>query len=293
VQELGAFLEEAFNVTPRVLLIGGVRYDHIVLDRTVDDLIASTTTTFDKTWNQVSWRAGAVLDATPETQVYAQYSSAMLPVSGFLTMSQARAAFDLSRGRQVEGGIKSSMADGRVAFTAAAYWIAQDKILTRDPSNPALTIQGGEQSSIGGELSVYGELTDRLRLDGNLAVLDAKFDELVVGGGTSLKGNTPLNVPERVGNVSLSYAVPGVPVAISLTGTSVGKFFTDDFNTIEAKGYQLLGASIRFDSPLGTLVARGRNLMDEYYVAWSGYYETHVYVGEPRSFEVSWTKRIF
>lgn len=206
-------------------------------------------------------------------------------------MSQARAEFDLSRGRSVEAGLKTLLWGDRLALTASAYRIAQDDILTRDPNDFALTVQGGEQSSTGVELAFSAEVTERLRVDGNLSYLNARFDELLGGDGTDLAGNTPSNVPERTLNGNASYTFGAIPVTVGLNVISVGDFFTDDANTIRVAGYDVWGASLTYDSAIGSFTLRGRNLADRLYVNWSGYSPTMVYLGEPRSFDVTWIQR--
>lgn len=289
--ETALFLEEAFDVTDRLLLVGGLRYDRIAVDRTVDDLNAGTQSRFDRTFTPLSWRVGAVVDVHASTQLFGQYTAAVTPVSSFLTLSQSRAEFDLSRGTSMEAGLKSSFLDDRVALTASVYRLRQSDILTRDPDDFALTVQGGEKSSTGAELAFYAGLTQRLRVDGNLAVLDARFDELLAGGGVDLRGNTPANVPERVANGNAWYVLPGLPVTLGANVTSAGGFYTDDANTIRVSGYTVWGASASHDSRWGTVTLRARNLADRFYAEWSGYSPTQIYVGEPRSVEISWTGR--
>jgi len=48
---------------------------------------------------------------------------------------------------------------------------------TRDPSNPALSVQGGSQSSRGAEFTASVSPAPAWRLDANAAYTDAQFDE--------------------------------------------------------------------------------------------------------------------
>jgi iron complex outermembrane receptor protein len=51
----------------------------------------------------------------------------------------------------------------------------------------------------------------------------------------------------------------------------------------------VLDAWVAFDLGKGTLRLRGRNLTDEFYAEWADYNEKSVYVGAPRSFDITYS----
>ncbi len=63
----------------------------------------------------------------------------------------------------------------------------------------------------------------------------------------------------------------------------------NEANTIEVGERTLLDAWIAYDLAQGTVRLRGRNLTDELYADWSGYSPTQVYLGAPRSFDVTYS----
>ncbi|MGT2490271.1 TonB-dependent receptor domain-containing protein [Cupriavidus basilensis] len=83
----------------------------------------------------------------------------------------------LATGRQIEAGVKQSFWNQRGEWTFAAYQIVKKNLLTRDASNPALSVQVGEQSSRGLEASVSVELIRGLRVDANGTLLRARYDD--------------------------------------------------------------------------------------------------------------------
>lgn len=188
------FAENAFDLSDRLLLVGGVRYERMVLDRAIDDYNLGTSTSFERTYRQLSYRIGAVYDLSEQVHLYAQVNDAAAPVGTLVLLSASNATFDLTQGRSAEIGLKSSLWNDRVEMTVAAYRIRQTDIITRDPVNPNLSVQGGTQSSRGVELSGSAALTRRFRLDFNYAVLDARFDEFLEAGGADRAGNRPPNV---------------------------------------------------------------------------------------------------
>lgn len=285
------FAEEAFNLTPRLLLVGGIRYDHIKLERSIADLNAGTFTAFSRTYDPISWRAGIVYDLAPKTQIFAQYSYAVAPVGSLALISAANAKFSLTTGRSVEGGLKTSLWNDRFDLTLAGYWIKQDDILTRDPNNFNVSIQGGSQSSRGIELSASAAVTKQFRLDASMAVLDAKFDTLIEIGGVNRAGNTPPVVPERVASLFGIYRFEGVPITLSGGARYAGHFFTDNANSIRVRGATVFDAAIGYRLPFGDVTLRGRNLTDRLYANWFGGSARQITLSAPRSVDISFTAR--
>lgn len=281
------FLENAFNVTPRWLLVGGLRYDRVELERETYDLNTLVRAQYGQTYEPLSWRLGTVYDLQPRTQLYAQFSHAVTPVSSFLFLNSTNARFDLSAGDAIEAGIKTSFWNGRADLTAAVYQITQDDILTRDPANPALTIQGGEQQSRGIEVSLSAAVTDRLRVDAGGAWLESEFTTLIEAGGIDRAGNRPPNVPEAMFDVSAYYSLPWIPVTLGVTVRHDGDFYTSNANAYRVKARTVFDAQASWRAPFGRVTVRGRNLFDELYADWSGYGATQVYLGAPRSVDVT------
>ncbi|MDQ3038660.1 MAG: TonB-dependent receptor [Pseudomonadota bacterium] len=263
-----------------------MRYDRIEFDRT---LVGASTSTFGREYDAVSWRVGSVYDLQPKTQLFAQYSSAVAPVGNFVLLSLANSRFDLTTGESVEAGIKSSFWNDHVDRTVSAYRIKQDDIITRDPSNPTLSVQGGSQSVRGIELSASGALNDQLTIDANYTALDARFDELREAGGVSRAGNTPPRVPETIGNLFVTYRLATAPLALTAGARHAGSFHTDTVNTVRVKGYTVYDASIRWTMPFGQLALHGRNLTDELYVDYSDVSSRQFQITAPRSIDLTLT----
>jgi len=276
------FGENALNLTPKWLLAGGARYDWIDFSRHLDPA-----TDFSRNYGALSWRVGTVYDILPKTQIFAQYSKAIVPVGNFLLLSLANAQFDLTHGRSVEAGIKSSFWDDRIDVTLAAYHIDQTNIVTRDPNDPTLSIQGGKQSSRGVELSLSAALTSQLRVDANWTWLNARFDELIEAGGISREGKTPPRIPETVANLFAFYSFEGLPLTVSAGLRHAGRFYTDNANTYSARGYTTVDAAIGYKFGFAELTVRGRNLTNAFYVDWTDMQASQFQIAAPRSVEVS------
>jgi iron complex outermembrane receptor protein len=294
LKQTSLFAEDALNLTPKWLLVGGVRWDHIALDRTTIQNATGAADRNSPTFDPVSWRAGTTWDVTPGLTLYAQHTTAVSPVSSILLASIANSRFRLTKGHAYEAGFKATAWGGRASVTGAAYRIEQRDILTRDPNNPAQTVQGGRQSSQGVELSAVVSPAKALRLLGGVSYTDAQYDELseLVGGvRIDRRGNRPINIPSTTVNASVLYTIADkVTVGGFLRHASA--LYTDTANTIRVAGHTVLDASLSFPvAPQATLTLRGRNLTDAFYGEYSGYPNTNVYIGAPRSFEVALATR--
>ena len=294
LRQTAVFAEDALNLTRGWLLVGGVRWDHVALDRAT---IQNATGTVDRNrprFDPVSWRAGTTWEAVPGVTLYAQYTTAVSPVSSILLASIANSRFRLTKGHAVEAGFKASGWGGRVSVTAAAYRIEQSDILTRDPINPALTVQGGRQSSRGFELAGVVSPAKALRLSGGVSYTKARYDELseLVGGvRIDRSGDRPVNVPATTLNASALYTIAH---RVTLGGflRHAGAFYTDTANTIRVAGHAVFDASVSVPiTHQATLTLRGRNLTDAFYGEYSGYPATNVYIGAPRSVELALASR--
>ncbi|AKN93444.1 ligand-gated channel [Xanthomonas oryzae pv. oryzicola] len=287
LRTLAVFAENALNLTARWILLAGARVEKIQLSRDIRDVNTGNVASFRPDYRPFSWRVGTVFDLTPEVQLYGQYATAVSPVSTLLTMRPAAGVFDLSKGKSLEAGIKASAWGKRIEWTAAAYRIERDNILTRDPANPSISVQGGAQSSQGVELSAQAQLTRGLRLDLAAAYGTARYDRLLEAGGADRSGKRPPNVPDGSATLAASYRFLRVPLSLGASSRNVGGFSTDNANTIHVGGHTTFDAWVGYDWQRVSAVLRVRNLSDALYGTYSGYPSTHIYLGAPRSIELT------
>lgn len=285
------FLEEALNVTNRWLLAGGLRYERSNVDRKTVNARTDAETTFRKRFDPVSWRIGSVWDLTTTTTLYAQSSSAVVPVAGLTLIPLTSAAFDLTTGTSVEIGVKNTLLDGRLDVTAAVYRIEQDNIITRDPNDFNVSIQGGRRSSRGVEAAVSAAVIPRLRVDASITALDSRFDELLEAGGVSRAGATPPGTPETIVNLFGVYALERVPLTVTGTVRHEGRTFLDNANTVRVNGHTTLDGSIGYRFALGDLTLRGRNLTNQLYADSASPAVGQLVLAPPRTVDLTFTVR--
>lgn len=284
------FAEDALTIAPRVTVVAGGRLDQFDVDRRVDDLNTGLQTAFGHLFKPASGRVGVVVDVAEKTQLFAQVTSAVAPVSTVPIISQTNARFDLTTGRSWETGVKGTLAGGRIELTAAAFEVAQDNILTRDPNNANITIQGGQQSSRGVELTLSALPISALRVDAHASFMRAQFDELVEAGGANRAGNVPTNVPERGAGVWATYRFNDWPLTIAGGVRGQGRYFANTANTVGVDGYALVDAQASWRVGPGDVTIRGKNLTNAFYVEWA-VTANQVLSGMPRSLEASYQFR--
>jgi iron complex outermembrane receptor protein len=291
VEQRAFFAENALNLTPEWLVVGGIRYDHVRLNRRVRNVTSGAIQTYGQDYDPISWRAGTVYSLTPRTQLFAQYTRAVTPLSGLLFLSAANAAFKLTTGHSWEGGLKTSLTGSGVELTASLFHIRQDDILTRDPANPAIVFQGGNLQSRGVELSLNLPVTNELGVALSGTLLDARYGELIEVGSIDRSGNRPQNVPEQLADLVVTYSPRALPIALVGSVRHNGAFYTEAANVVKVNAFTTLDASIAWNASFGTVTLRGRNLTDAFYADWSGYASGLVFIGAPRSVELSFSRR--
>jgi len=291
VTTLAGFAENRLELTERLSLLTGLRYDHLDMEVTNYGSVTPTSPAFfERTWEPLTGRAGLVYELTPAANVYVQYSTAADPPAGSLasaTYSQV-GLYDLTTGEQWEVGSKLDFLDGRGSATVALYEIVRRDFTVKDSNNPNLTVQAGQQTSRGIELAGKLQVTSKLLAEANYAYVNAEYDEFneaVNGVSVSREGNTPTNVPDSVANAWLTYDIDPAWKA-GVDARYVDSVFADNANTLKAPSYTLYGAFARYQVDEHTAVTgRVRNLTDELYAKQA--YGSLYYMGAPRTFEVA------
>lgn len=287
------FIEDYLNLTEKLKLSLSARRD--ILDLESDNLRSATATnpaTFNQDFSGNSYRVGVVYDILPSLTVYGQLANALEPASQLVTLTFAQRNFDLGRAKQKEIGVKGILPNNFGEVTVALFDINRSDILTRDPLNPAQSIQIGEQSSKGIELTGAFRPAEKWHVEGNISLLKAEFEkffESVSGVATSRAGNLPPDVPEKVANLWLTYR-PNNDWRLSVASHLVAERSGDNANTRTKymSGYTVYDATVGYKLGKGELMLTVRNLADKLYADRSYNNANQFMLGEPRAAELSW-----
>lgn len=285
-KQYALFAEDRLALDERWSLLAGVRYDHATLRRT--DLVANRLA-YDKTSTNVGWRLGTVFQVTPSLAVYGQYARAADPISSLFFLSAANSQFKNATGRQLEVGLKQAFAQGGGEWTLAVYDITKNNLLTRDPANPARSLQVGERSSRGIEATVTAALAPGWSAEANVSLLRARFEDFSEASGGNLvsrAGNVPPDVPQRLANLWLNWEL--VPAWTASAGLRyVGERNADNANTLKLPSYAVTDASLRWKlSADSNLTLRVANVFDKRYFTTAYYTPTQWFYGQDRRVDV-------
>lgn len=291
LQTLALSMEQHLQLSPRLGLMTGLRHEQLALAVHNHRVVTPAS---PERWRQryaaTTGRLGLSLEVDDQQQLYAQVSTAADPPAGVLSTAgfSVLRDFDLSRGHQVEAGLKRTLPGGRGWVTLGAYRIVRRNLAIADPVHPGQTVPVGRQSSRGLELALDLQPHPRWRMQGSAGLVDARLDdffEQVAGDAVSRVGNRPAGAPARVGHLWLDYTVSD---NWSLGGDlrAVAARYADNANTVSTAGYGVWGAYLRWrPAPDVALTLRGRNLAGRVHVL-RAVGTDMVYLGEPRAIEM-------
>lgn len=284
------YVEDAWSLSDRWLLLGGIRQGVTDMSR----YPVSGVGAFDTRLHGTAWRLGSTYALNAHTNLYGQFTQGHDPVGNILTLNTTNKHYKLTTARQVEVGLKQQSANGHSEWTVAAYRIEKNDIVTTDQQTKLQT-QGGKQYSQGLELTAALRLTPHWRIDGNLALLDAQYGELIKSG-QDLSGKTPSNVAHQTANLWVHYNTVNAMGywQASLGARAVSTRFADDANTSRSPGYTVWDAALSWNpSARTTYRLTVRNLTDKLYTysavssAVSNSGAGQAYPGEGRRFDVT------
>ena len=286
VDTAALYAENVFSLRDDLKLVGGLRYDYIHTERT--SLLNASV--FEKTYQPVTGRLGAVWEITPKTSTYASYSRAAQPVSQLVSLTAAQDAFSLQTGRQFEVGLKSSHYDDRVGTTLALFDIEKNDLLTQTLVNGVQTSQQiGAQVSQGAEFAIAATPSRDWRVEANIAYTwlteFRDFNENLGAGVISREGNRPPNVPQLVTHFFVIRTLGDWQV--SAGARHVGERFANNNNGITLDAYTTFDAALSYTHRSLTVTLRGRNLTDRTYADWAVGGGVMQHLADPRSAELS------
>jgi iron complex outermembrane recepter protein len=269
----------------RLILVGGIRYDRF------SDEEASVTVSGD----QFTYRAGAVYRVRPDVSLFAQFSTSFEPQSVSQQDPRAGGPFDSTTGRAFEGGVKTSLMNGRLQSTLTAYHIVRQNILQADPRGDPEgdgidnLVSLGEVTSQGVEFELAADITPDWVLTAAYAYNDARITgQATTGGITNAVGDRFANAPEHQLGFWTRYQLRPLGLAVALGGSHVSERVSLAGQRVQP--YTVFDASLIYETGPFRALLRVDNLFDETYAASGFTLATGHFPGEPRSvfLELGW-----
>lgn len=195
------------------------------------------------------------------------------------TEAAATTPFDEETVTNYEAGIKGTVLDNSLRFSATAFYTQYDDlqvlIQTVGPGGipgPNLTQNAGEAESQGVELEMQWQLTEHLQLAGTYTYLDTEYTKL--GGNLQpFEGNSLRNAPENAGSLSVIFDYPlssGGRINARADYTHKDKAYQDVQNREEGaiESYDLTNLRLAYTAPSESWEVAGwvKNAFDEEYM---------------------------
>ena len=288
--------EDRLKLTRSFALVGGLRVEHIGLDRNSTNVsgLEKAGFPFSKSWVPTTGRIGYTWEAVPGLTFFSQYATGADIAANNIFLLSPTQPLDLTTARTYETGVKHLFWDNRAEWSFSAYDILRKNVYAA-AGGMQLNI-AGRQESKGVELAASVRPIEPLRLWGNIAYVDARYADYNFAGG-SFSGNTPPNVPRIVANAGASWRFfTPWPVEIGITGRHVGDRYNTDANVVTMKAYTVADVYAFVDIPKtvfnavdqARLTFRVRNIADKRYAIWGDpFYPDQILLGAPRTYEIS------
>ena len=231
-------------------------------------------------WSEFTPKVTLSYDFSDDLLAFATYSKGFKS-GGYVglaaTSEAAQISFAPETAANIEVGIKSTLADGRLQLNASYYDILfeqlqlRDRLLTipGDVTSAIVTITNAAEAEMNGfELEVVALPAPGLTLSGSFASLDSEITK-VNPNSTVVLGTTLPRAPDSTWNLSAEYEFKFMNGDLSLRADyrHTGDHYFD-LNEQQAgleSGYGLLGARIAYAAESWEIALWGKNLGDEVY----------------------------
>lgn len=168
-RQLGFYIQNQITAFDRLNIVLGLRHDSI---KSESRFLGMGEFNEDVDVNEVSFRAGIIYEVIDGVSPYFSYAESFTPVPG----SNNGNTFLPQNGRQFEAGIKWEPMPG-VLVSAAYFDIEEDNLLSQDPGNPNITLQGGSRGTTGFEVEIIAALPGDVSLTASYTNFDAEVTE--------------------------------------------------------------------------------------------------------------------
>ena len=302
---IGLYGQGTAIIREKVDLTVGVRFDHEQKDGVLATfftpaIAAPTNVTAEKGYSNVSPQFSVAYRPDARVTVYGATSRGF-KAGGFNPASpHGREAYDEELTWHAEGGMKTSLADGRVSLSAAVFNIDWRDLQLNlpDPAVPGqfFIANVGGAASRGVEMEVQARVHPSVDVFGALGYTRARFDEGSTSGGMPVGGNEIPNTPKATATVGAQMnraLTSGVNLFGRAEVVTYGAFKYDDLNLAGQDTYALTNVRVGGRGRFLFAEAWVRNAFDTRYIPVAfayGQLAPSGFIGEmgrPRTFGVN------
>lgn len=174
--------EDRLKLTRSFALVGGLRVEHIGLDRNSTDVngLVKAGFPFTKDWVPTTGRIGYTWEAVPGLTFFSQYATGADVSANNIFLLGPTQNLDLTTARTYETGVKHLFWDNRAEWSFSAYDIVRKNVYAA--AGGQTLNSAGLQESKGVELAAAVRPIEPLRLWGNIAYVDARYADYNFAG---------------------------------------------------------------------------------------------------------------
>ncbi|WP_028604446.1 TonB-dependent receptor [Ottowia thiooxydans] len=242
IKTQSVYLMDTMELTPKVSLNAGLRYDKFKVNNTTDQRT-------DGMWN---YQLGAVYKPMPNGAVYVSFGTSSNPsgenlgqAGGADGPAGGAAIRDLGpeKSRSWELGTKWDVLDHRLSLTAAIFETRKTNARTSDPVTGDVTLAGNNRVR-GLELGVSGAITPQWNIWAGATYLDPKVTRYRSGNNV-FDGKQMKFIAKQSFNVWSTFAItPQLTVGGGIN--HVGSRFVDDVNRYVLPSHTTYDAMVRY-----------------------------------------------
>jgi iron complex outermembrane recepter protein len=248
---VGLFGQGIVTLAERVDLTAGLRFDHEQKDANLNVFFTPAIAPPQQTiagegFSNVSPQFAAAFHLQPGKTIYASVANGY-KAGGFNPASPpGTEVYGEEHTWNVEGGLKTMWANGRVAANAAGFHIAWDDMQLNLPN---LFVPGefyianvGGASSSGVEFELNARVHPNVDVFGGIGYTKATFKDDSISGGIAVGGNTIPNTPDYTASIGIQLSrtlAQGMSVYGRAEAMFTGAFQYDDLNTESQDAYSL------------------------------------------------------
>jgi iron complex outermembrane recepter protein len=248
---VGLFGQGVVTLAERFDLTAGLRFDHEQKDATLNVFFTPAIappqqTVGDEGFSNVSPQFAAAFHLQPDKTVYASVANGY-KAGGFNAASPpGTELYNEEHTWNIEGGLKTTWANGRVTANAAVFRIDWEDMQLNLPN---LFVPGefyianvGGATSSGVELELNARVHPNVDVFGAVGYTKATFKDDSISSGAAVGGNTIPNTPEYTGSIGIQLSrnvAQGTLLYGRAEATFSGTFEYDDLNTERQGAYSL------------------------------------------------------
>jgi len=291
-KSLGVFAHVDYQITDKLSVLGGLRYDK---DKKELDNKVSLAQEEDS-FSEISPKLALKYKLNNNTLAFATIAKGYKPGGYYIFAPQGQEYYDQETLISYELGLKSSFLDNRLNLNTSLYYIdISDKQIVVPVSNLANYIRSADSATSKGlEIELNYKVTDTFSVNSSFAYNKATFDDFkytsaifdqnynIIGTqDIDNSGNYMPNTPKYTYTLGATYrGNNGIYANAQLS--AIGTFQLDDTNTFKREPYKLVDAKIGYETENFDIYLYGKNIFDEEYDTYEHYSMGYIFLSKPR-----------